>query len=321
MTARPEPGVDYLGIIKEIAASQTDFLYNTAMTRLNQQMTLADGRKFGFNDDGPADGVPLFYFHGTPSARIEFNLFGSREMLQSLHIRLIAPDRPGSGLSDFQPNRRFLDWPPDVVALADHLGLDRFAVLGYSGGGLYAAVCALAIPDRLTKVGIVSGTAPFTIPTLADGIHQDSRNFMDLSHQRPWLSRLILRLMGLMTRLAPNKVIANATAALPEPDRATVALPEVQQGFLAMIQEALRRGPRGAQHDTRLMVSAWDFEPQAIQMPVLWWHGEADQNAPIAMARHMAEAIPHCQATFYSNEGHLSLFKKYTRQILFALRP
>jgi len=286
------------------------------MGKLNQQMGLPDGRKLGFNEYGPADGIPLFYFHGSPSSRVEFNLFGDEELASALNIRLIAPDRPGSGLSDFQPNRRFLDWPQDVVALADHLQIDRFAILGYSGGGPYAAVCALTIPHRITKVGIVSGAAPFTIPTLADGINQDSRNFMDLSHQKPWLSRLILRLMGVMTRLAPNKVIANATAALPEADRAIVALPEVQRGFLAMIQEALRRGPRGAQHDTRLMVSAWDFNPQDIQIPVFLWHGEADQNAPIAMGRYMAQTIPQSQATFYPGEGHLSLFKKYAAEIV-----
>ena len=197
------------------------------MSKLNQQITLSDGRKLDFNEYGPASGTPLFYFHGSPSSRIEFKLFGSEDLLESLNIRLIAADRPGSGLSDFQPNRRFMDWPKDVVALANHLNLERFAILGYSGGGPYAAVCALAIPERITRVGIVSGTAPFTVPGLADSINKNSRSFMDLSHQKPWLSRMILRSMGLMTRLAPSKVIANALAALPEADRAVVALPEV----------------------------------------------------------------------------------------------
>ena len=289
------------------------------MTTLDQQITLPDGRKFGFNEYGPIDGKPLFYFHGTPSARIEFNVFGSEGILESLNIRIIAPDRPGSGLSDFQPNRQIMDWHKDVLALADHLHLERFAILGYSGGGPYAASCALAIPERITQVGIVSGTAPFTEPGLADGIHKDSRNFMDASYQKPWLSRMILRSMGLMTRLVPDKVIANARAALPEADRAILALPEVQHNFLAMIQEALRKGPHGAQHDTRLMVTEWDFDPHDIQIPVFLWHGEVDQNAPIQMGRYMANAIPQSKATFYPKEGHLSLFKKNIGEILRTL--
>ncbi|HSR04639.1 MAG TPA: alpha/beta hydrolase [Proteiniclasticum sp.] len=289
------------------------------MTKLNQQITLREGRKLYFNEYGPANGTPLFYFHGSPSARIEFNLFGSEALLESLNIRMIAPDRPGSGLSDFQPNRRFMDWPKDVVALANHLKLERFAILGYSGGGPYAASCALAIPDRITRVGIVSGTAPFTEPGLADGINKNSRNFMDLSHQKPWLSRMILRSMGLMTRLAPNKIISNALTALPEADRAVVALPEVQQGFLAMIQEALRKGPRGAQYDTRLMVTEWDFDPHDIQIPVFLWYGEADQNAPINMGRYMENAIAQSKAKYYPNDGHLSLFKRNIEEILRTL--
>jgi len=289
------------------------------MTSLNQQITLQDARKLGFNEYGPANGTPLFYFHGSPSARIEFCLFGNDTLLDELNIRLVAPDRPGNGLSDFQPDRKMMDWPADISALADHLNLDRFAILGYSGGGPYAAACALSIPERITRAGIVSGTAPFVIPGLADNINKDSRNFMDLSHQKPWLSRTILRMMGLMTRLMPDKVIANALAALPEPDQATVAFPEVQQGFLSMIQEALRSGPRGAQHDTRLMVTEWDFMPEKIQMPVWLWHGEEDKNAPIAMGRYMANAISKSQAKFYPGEGHLSLFKKYAKEIIQTL--
>ena len=289
------------------------------MTKLNQQITLPDGRRLGFDEHGPSDGKPLFYFHGTPSARVEFKLFGDEAMLARLGARVIAPDRPGSGLSDFQPNRRFLDWPKDVLSLAEQLKLDRFAVLGYSGGGLYAAVCALSIPERLTRVGIVSGTAPFPEPHLADAINKNSRNFMDLSYQKPWLSRLIIRMMGAMTHLSPDKVIANALAALPEPDQAILSRPEAQKGFLAMIQEAMHKGPRGAQHDTRLMVTGWDFRPQDIQIPVYLWHGEADQNAPIAMGRYMADAIPDSHANFYPGEGHLSLFKKHAEEILRTL--
>lgn len=289
------------------------------MNTIDQTIRLSDGRLLGFNEYGPANGQPLFYFHGSPSARIEFMVFGSETLLQSLNIRLIAIDRPGCGLSDFQPGRRILDWPQDVVALADYLHIDRFAVLGYSGGGPYAAVCALAIPERIKNVGIVSGTAPFSEPHLADGIHPDSRRFMDLSYQKPGLSRIILRLMGFMARFSPDKVIANAAASLPEPDHAILALPEVRTGFLSMIRESLRQGPYGAQHDTHLMVTAWDFKPQDIQIPIHLWHGEADQNAPVAMGRYMAQAMPNCQATFYPDEGHLSLFKKNITLILQTL--
>jgi pimeloyl-ACP methyl ester carboxylesterase len=277
-----------------------------------QRITLPDDRTLTFDEHGPPEGKPILYFHGSPSSRLEWSLFGSQAMAQALGIRIIAPDRPGMGGSTFQPNRHILDWPRDVVALADHLQLDTFAVMGYSGGGPYAAVCALIIPERLTKVGVISGTAPFDRPGLADVIHPDSRRFMDLSRERPWLSRLSLRMMGLLARFVREKMIANAMAALPEPDRQIIAQPEFQQGFLRMFLEALRQGPRGAQHETQLMVSPWGFRPQEIKMRVQLWHGEADRNAPPAMGRYMAEAIPNSKLQLYPSEGHLSLFAKYS---------
>lgn len=286
------------------------------MTKLNQTIRLSDGRKMGFNEYGVENGKPLFYFHGSPSARNEFNLFGNEAILEKLNVKLIAPDRPGSGFSDFQNNRHFLDWPKDVVALANHLELEKFSILGYSGGGPYAAVCSYAIPNRIGKVGIVSGTAPFTEPHLTDGINLNSLQFMELSYQKPWLSRTILRMMKLITYLAPGKMIANAMASLPEPDQLTVAIPEVKNGFIAMLQEALRHGPRGASYDTRLMVSAWDFDPSQIIIPVHLWHGEADQNAPVVMGRFMEKVIPQSIGKFYPGEGHLSLFKKYIEEII-----
>ncbi len=225
-----------------------EFWYNTAhlsarqrespnsywrnMSKPNQQIRLPDGRMLGFNEHGSSNGSPLFYFHGTPSSRVEFPLFGSEEMLQALNVRLIAADRPGSGLSDFQPNRRIMDWPKDVVALADHLKINRFSVLGYSGGGVYALACALAIPEHIIKAGVASGTAPFTHPGLTDTIPADNLRFFAFSHEKPWLSRMFLNMMGIMTRLAPKQIVTNALTTLPEPDQKMMASdPEFQKGM------------------------------------------------------------------------------------------
>lgn len=289
------------------------------MSKINQQFTLPDGRKLGYDEHGPSSGKPLFYFHGTPSSRIEFNLVKNEQLLESLNIRVLAPDRPGLGLSDFQPGRRFMDWPRDVTSLADHLGLDRFAILGYSGGGPYAAACALSIPERISRLGIVSGAGPFTEPALVESIPQANLRFLHLSHQRPWLSRMMIRAMGVMTRLAPGSVIDGVRAALPEADLAIINLPGVQQTFLAMVREAMRNGPRGPQHETLLMVTEWDFRPHDIHIPVFLWHGDVDQNTPVAMGHYMADAIPDSQAKFYPGEGHLSLFKKIADEILRTL--
>ena len=95
-------------------------------------LTLPDGRKLAYAEFGKPDGYPVLYCHGIPSSRLEPLLFGDG-VLSQFGLRLIAPDRPGMGGSDFQTDRSFSDWPEDVGFLVETLGLDRFSVLGVSG--------------------------------------------------------------------------------------------------------------------------------------------------------------------------------------------
>ena len=289
------------------------------MPKLNQQFQLPDGRKLGYDEHGMPDGKPLIYFHGSPSSRVEFSLFGDDALLRSLNVRLIAVDRPGMGLSDFQPNRRLLDFPTDLLALADHLDIERFAVLAYSLGGIHGLACARAIPERLTKVGIVSGAALFTEAKLMQNVNEGTRKYLTLSRENPFAARLFLGMMAMMIRFAPKLMTASAASNLPAPDRPIAADSNFQAGFVHMLREALRNGTRGAFHESLLAVTDFGFRLQEIQTPILLWHGEADQNVPVEMARYVASAVPKCEAGFYPNEGHLSLFKKHAAEFIRVL--
>ncbi|PJB65604.1 MAG: hypothetical protein CO094_09585 [Anaerolineae bacterium CG_4_9_14_3_um_filter_57_17] len=198
------------------------------MSKLNQRFQLPDGRRLGYDEHGAPDGAPIFYLHGLPSSRLEAKLYLSEDLLQSLNVRLIAVDRPGMGLSDFQPKRRLLDFPRDLLALADHLNIERFSILAYSLRGPYGLACAFAIPERLHKVGIVSGAALFTESELMANINGGTRKFLTMPREKPFLSRLFLWMMlGVMPRVAPKQFIAGAASVLPEADRAVVSDPEI----------------------------------------------------------------------------------------------
>lgn len=291
------------------------------MSNLNKTFQLPDGRRLGYDEHGILNGKPLFYFHGSPSSRIEATLYVSDTLLQSSGVRLIAIDRPGMGLSDYQPGRRILDWPQDVVALANHLNIERFSILAYSLGGPYGLACALSIPQRIHKVGVVSGTALFTNTELVRNINEGTRKFLTMPRDKPWLSRLFLWMaLSAMPRIAPARFIAQANSLLPQPDRLIVANDAAfQNGFLRMMHEAMKQGIRGAHHESLLTVTDWGFRLQEIQIPVQLWHGEADQNIPVEMARFAAKAIPNCAAQIFSDEGHLSLFKKNAEEIILTL--
>jgi len=120
---------------------------------------LKDGRRLGYAKFGVSNGKPLFHFHGYPGSRLEGKLI--HETAARCGVDLIAVDRPGMGFSDIKPDRSILDWPNDVIELADLIGIDRFAVEGVSGGGPYSLACAFKIANRITKAGVISGTCPF----------------------------------------------------------------------------------------------------------------------------------------------------------------
>jgi pimeloyl-ACP methyl ester carboxylesterase len=118
-----------------------------------QYIQLDDGRKIAYCEYGELQGKPIFYFHGTPGSRHE-PLFGHQAAYENQY-RLIAPDRPGFGRSDYQKGRTLLGWADDVMQIADQLGLETFGVMGASGGGPHALACAYAIPDRLAFTAVM----------------------------------------------------------------------------------------------------------------------------------------------------------------------
>ena len=103
-------------------------------------VTLPDGRELAYEEYGDPAGFPVLSFHGGLSSRLD--AAPANEAARRMGVRLVSPDRPGMGLSTYQPGRRLLDWPADVTHLTDALGIGRFAVMGWSAGGPYAAACA-----------------------------------------------------------------------------------------------------------------------------------------------------------------------------------
>ena len=121
-------------------------------------ITLKSGRQLCYAEYGDPEGVPLMYFHGWPSSRLQ--AFSLDPICREKGVRLIAPDRPGIGQSEPELNRTLRDWPPVVVELADALGIGSFLVMGVSGGGPYAVATAEALPDRVMRAAVVCGAPP-----------------------------------------------------------------------------------------------------------------------------------------------------------------
>jgi pimeloyl-ACP methyl ester carboxylesterase len=274
----------------------------------DRTLRLRDGRTLGYAEYGAPAGKPLFVFHGSPGSRVQVRVAHGPALARG--VRVIAPDRPGLGLSTRLPGRQIADWPDDVRELADVLGLARFAVIGISGGGPYAMACAWGLPERITRAGVVSGVAPATGSRLVDGLRRGGHGVLNLVLERPWLMRGVMALGAVPSRRFPDRVFARVRTLAPPVDQPILRRPEVAASLSASLHEAFRSGGQGVADELLLLLRPWTFHPEEIRIPVRLWHGEADGVVPLAMGRHLAQAIPHCRAEFIPGGGHYLVFDR-----------
>ena len=283
----------------------------------DKTLRLEDGRLLGYAVYGDPEGQPVFYFHGFPGSRLEAQLADG--VAARLGVRLIALDRPGFGLSDFKPRRTIFEWPGDVVKIADALRINRFATIGVSGGGPYAAACALRIPQRLTAVAIVCGLGPLDTPGGTDRMIRNNHLVFFLGRRLPWVARGFLWRIAYQVRRNPERMLGRMIGALPDPDKTVLTRPEVKTTMKDNVIEAFRSGSRGAACELLLYTRPWGFLFNDIATRVDLWHGEQDVSLPPNMGRYQARAIPNCRAVFYRGEGHFSLVINHMEEILSGL--
>ncbi len=274
--------------------------------KLNQQLSLGDGRRLGFAEYGSAGGAPLLYFHGWPSSRLE--AIAMAQVANDLGLHVVAPDRPGYGLSDFKAERSIADWVMDVRELVRHLSWNRFAILGISGGGPYALACSAKLPDSISNTLLVCSMGPTDTPEATKGMVPLNRWLLSFARTAPWLAQrlapLCLRtLWGTGDQVIPEQV----EACLPERDRQTLTNQWLRKVLTDSSREGLRNGVEGAAWEGFLYSKSWGFRLDQIRVPVRLWHGEQDNIVPASMGHFLAERIPQCQAAFYPEDGHFSL--------------
>ena len=273
---------------------------------MDNTLFLKDGRTLGYADYGDLHGKPVFFFHGIPGSRIYRPYDG---ITTKMGVRLITTDRPGYGLSDFQPGRRYLDWPADLVQLADALGIQKFAVAGHSGGAPFVAACAYALPERVTTAAILSGAGPVDAPGALEGMRGLNRAGFVFGRYIPWsLWRVLIWLFFRKGREDPASVFERGAKSRPASDVDVFHRPEVLEVCYASGAEGFRNGTRGYAWETRLLVRPWGFRLEDIRIPVYLWHGTKDHETPVSMARYVAGKIPNSRLIVCENEGHSLLF-------------
>jgi pimeloyl-ACP methyl ester carboxylesterase len=275
---------------------------------------LRDGRVLGYAEYGDPSGKSVFFFHGLPGSRRQRHPDDSIAI--ELGARIITLDRPGYGLSDFQPGRTLLDWPDDVAQLADALHIAQFAAIGLSGGGPYLLSCAYKMPERLTSATVVSGMGPVDNPETMKGMMGSMRLGLGLARSVPWeLARLALEPTARMVRRNPTAAKKLVPLTAPKADKEAFARPDIQAIDYEDLVEAYRNGAQAAYWEVVMLATPWGFRLEDINKKIYLWHGEEDTTVPIHMGRYVARTVPDCEARFYPGQGH-TLIYHYWREIL-----
>ena len=268
-------------------------------------VSVTGGRKLGYAQYGAPGGRGVLWFHGTPGARGQLHP-STKKIASRQDFRIVTVERPGIGESTPHLYSSVLEWVDDIGLLTGALGIDRFAVVGLSGGGPYALACAHEMPERVVAAGILGGVAPTVGPEAARG---------GLTSLTPYAAPVFKRgrkvfgkAMSLAIRfLAPfaDPVMDIYLNVMPPGDRLVFADLATRRAF----QQDLIRGSRGGMQsmftDLVLFGRPWGFSLRNIRVPVEFWHGDADTFVPLSHGHHMASLIPDAQVNVRPEEGHL----------------
>ncbi len=280
-------------------------------------MALDDGRLLGYEEYGDPAGRPVFFFHGIPGSRL---FRPPDEVTKRAGVRLICVERPGYGESTFQKSRRMLDWPADVAQLADSLGIQRFAVMGHSGGGPYALACAYALPKRVRVAVTLSGVGPVDAAGATEGtVLLHTLAFRIGRHLPWWLLRTFARRIYGVRLSALQAGIDREAGRRVAADQILFDQPEIRRICDESEIEGLRHGFDGVAWDVRLLIGPWGFSLNEIRVPVQVWHGTTDDQVSVRAARHMAGEIPGAKCMICEGEAHIMLFPHW-EEILEGLK-
>jgi pimeloyl-ACP methyl ester carboxylesterase len=275
-----------------------------------------DGRSLDVYLAGANDAIPLLFITGTPSAGTPYAPF--LETLAGKGMRYISFSRPGYGSSTRRAGRSVADVVQDVVTVLDHAGVDRFRVIGWSGGGPHALAVAALLPERVIAAATMGGIAPYPADGLDYLAGMGEENVEEFNAALAGPDQLIpfKERMAPVWRAATGEDVAAAFGDLiDDVDRATLT-GEFADWLAEEFHLGLRHGYWGWFDDDMAFVKPWGFDFAAIQAPVFVWQGGHDRMVPYAHGEWLAAHLPTARPRLFPEEGHLSIVNETMPRIL-----
>ena len=267
-------------------------------------LTLHDQRVLAFSEFGDMAGYPVFYAHGIPGSRLEGMLYHETALIEG--IRLIAVDRPGVGQSGLQLHRNLLSCPVDIRALANHLEIEKFGVMGWSSGGAPALTCGFLIPSRVQIAVSLAGYTNFgefsQARRLLEALPLPGSTFTNKGRFALYGTTLIIELIEKHT---PKLYFDHLLKICCKPDRQILEIPGIRETFMKVQDEAFRQGIEGLTDGLDIQYYDWGFSLKDIRVPVLIYQGKKDTFVPYQFAEHLHSIIPESDLTILEDQGHM----------------
>lgn len=280
-------------------------------------LRLPSGRQMAFSDSGPRDGLPVFFMHA---------IVGSRDLrhpddglLHEACVRWIIAERPGFGDSESQEKRTVEDWPADMAALADHLGIPRFVVLGYSAGTPYAFATARALPERVRALEVWAAMPPLEGLNHLRDYDRMSRAVVAVAAYTPALLPSMLRVAAKSIHRNPHRFMEISLRHITASERQAFADPRLRQRYMAGYMAAVRHGEQVLAQEVALFCQSWGFDPAEVCCPVHFWHGERDPLIATSGVERLMAKIPGARLTVLPDVGHHLIYVHW-RDMLQACR-
>jgi pimeloyl-ACP methyl ester carboxylesterase len=277
-----------------------------APEHLEHRFALPDGRTFAVAEWGDPAGIPCFMVHGTPGGRMSW--WKDPTIYARHHIRRFTVDRPGYGESTRLPGRTVADFVPDVVAVADALGIGRFVVTGGSGGGPHALALAALLPDRVIRCLATVSVAPYDadgLDFLAGQTEGNVKEFQAALEGEEASRRLT---SGLREETLGRLTAGRMDWMGDDYDLSEADVAQMRKHFgrmRAQMQSCLSPGADGWVDDMLAFVSPWGFDVADIRVPVVLTYGRTDVLVPAAHGDWLAAHIPGAEAWVDEEAGHL----------------
>jgi pimeloyl-ACP methyl ester carboxylesterase len=277
-----------------------------ARPKLEGNIAVGDDRQIGFAEFGDPQGRAVFWLHGTPGARRQIPM-EARVYAEQRQIRLIGLDRPGIGSSTPYQYDTVFAFADDLRAIADTLGIDKFEVIGLSGGGPYTLACAAAMPDRVVAAGVLGGIAPSRgADAIGGGVMAFGSKVAPVLEVAGYPIRLAAVSLVRLARPVASPALDLYGRLSPEADRHMLARPEFKAMFLDDLLNGSRKQLAAPFADVVVFARDWGFRLDEVKVPVRWWHGDRDHIVPFEHGQHVVSRLPDAQLYHLPGESHLA---------------